>query len=336
MDGAWFVRAAEGGTAFATFRDNGIVAIGWKEIGAVAATDPDEKTDALFASTYPDEKKGAHRVRAGQLRRFLREPAKGDRVLTYDPQSRIYLLGNIASDALWVPDSDLPRVRRVTWEREVPRDILSASTRNTLGAIQAVYRVDADAARELWERSTKLGAAPAASVPPIADVEAASDPTEALERDKTISQSAGLIEDRIMRLSPDEIPELFAGILRAMGYKTKVSKPGPDRGVDVFASPDGLGLQEPRIFVEVKHRSAAMGAPELRSFLGGRKPGDRCIYVSTGGFSKEAKYEADRSSIPLSLVDLERLRELLVDHYEKLDAATRSLVPLVRIYWPVE
>lgn len=146
----------------------------------------------------------------------------------------------------------------------------------------------------------------------------------------------GLVEDRIMKLSPSEVPELIAGILRAMGYKTRVSKPGPDRGVDVFASPDGLGLQEPRIFVEVKHRSTAMGAPDLRALLGGRKPGDRCIYVSTGGFTKDAHYEADRSSIPLSLVDLERLRELLVHHYEKADAETRTLVPLSRLYWPVD
>ena len=68
----------------------------------------------------------------------------------------------------------------------------------------------------------------------------------------------------------------------------------------------------------------------------GGKPGDRCIYVSTRGGTKDAQYEAVRSSVPLSLVDLERLRELLVDHYEKVDAETRTLVPLSRLYWPVD
>ena len=28
---------------------------------------------------------------------------------------------------------------------------------------------------------------------------------------------------------------------------------------------------------------------EVRSFLGGRKTGDRCLYVSTGGFTREAR-----------------------------------------------
>jgi restriction system protein len=120
-----------------------------------------------------------------------------------------------------------------------------------------------------------------------------------------------------------------------MGYKTRVSPRGPDRGVDIFASPDGLGLQEPRIFVEVKHRQQTMGAQELRSFLGGRKEGDRCLYVSTGGFTKDARYEADRSNIPLTLVDLPLLRDLVLDHYERLDETSRRLVPLTRIYWPI-
>ncbi len=128
--------------------------------------------------------------------------------------------------------------------------------------------------------------------------------------------------------------ELFAGILRAMGYRARVSPVGSDRGVDIFASPDGLGLEEPRIFVEVKHRKGKMDAPEIRSFLGGRKPGDRCLYVSTGGFTKEALYEAERASVPIQLVNLQRLRELLLEYYEQLAPETRALVPLKRVYWP--
>ena len=59
---------------------------------------------------------------------------------------------------------------------------------------------------------------------------------------------------RIIRLQWDQVQELCAAaFVRAMGYRTTVSPRGADRGVDVFASPDGLGLEEPRIFVEVKH-----------------------------------------------------------------------------------
>jgi restriction system protein len=92
--------------------------------------------------------------------------------------------------------------------------------------------------------------------------------------------------------------ELVAGVLRGMGYKTRVSPRGPDRGKDIIASPDGFGFENPRIFVEVKHRiNSSMGAGEIRSFLGGRHDGDKGIYVSTGGFSKDPYFEADRAKM---------------------------------------
>jgi len=120
-----------------------------------------------------------------------------------------------------------------------------------------------------------------------------------------------------------------------MKYKTRVSPQGADRGKDIIASPDGLGFEQPRIVVEVKHRpNRQMGSHEIRSFLGGRHKDDRGLYVSTGGFSKDAKYEADRASIPLTLMDIDDLVEVVVEYYEELDLNTRSLLPLTRIYWP--
>ena len=131
--------------------------------------------------------------------------------------------------------------------------------------------------------------------------------------------------------------ELVASILRAMGFKARVAPPGPDRGIDVFASPDGLGLQEPRIKAEVKHRKGSqMGSQEIRSFVGGLRPGDRALYISTGGFSKEAKDEAERSNIPLTLLDLDDIAALIEQHYENFDAEGRGLLPLTKIYWPSE
>lgn len=152
---------------------------------------------------------------------------------------------------------------------------------------------------------------------------------------ETFEKADEFIEDQIDALDWQEMQELVAGILRAMGYRTTVSDPGPDRGVDVFASPDGLGLEEPRIFVEVKHRTQAIGSKEIRAFVGGRKAGDRCLHVSTGGFSRDAQYEAERASVAVTLINLPKLRQIMLDFYEKLDPETRALVPLKRLYWPI-
>ena len=88
------------------------------------------------------------------------------------------------------------------------------------------------------------------------------------------------------------------------------------------------------IVAEVKHRKGAMGAPAVRSFIGGLRAGDRGLYVSTGGFTKEARYEADRATIPIRLLDLDSFVRHYVEVYDKADEETRSILPLTRIWWP--
>lgn len=109
---------------------------------------------------------------------------------------------------------------------------------------------------------------------------------------------------------------------------------GSDRGKDIVASPDGFGFESPRIVVEVKHRQGAIGSQPIRSFLGVRHPQDKGLYVSTGGFSKDALYEAERASIPLSLMTIDDLVEAVIQNYDRLDIETQQLLPLKRIYWP--
>jgi len=169
--------------------------------------------------------------------------------------------------------------------------------------------------------------------PPVAEPDTHNDLD--ILKAEMIGSAHEFIKDKVKALNWDDMQELVAGILRAMGYKTLVSSPGSDLGKDIVASPDGLGLEQPRIRVEVKHRKGAMGAPEIRSFIGALRQGDKGLFISTGGFSKEANYEAERATVPVTLVDLDALVLLLTEHYERLDAEARALVPLKRIYWPV-
>ena len=77
-----------------------------------------------------------------------------------------------------------------------------------------------------------------------------------------------------------------------------------------------------------------MGSPEIRSFTGGLRPKDKVLYVSTGGYTKEAKYEAERSNNPVTLVDADMLISLIIQYYDNFDPDARSLIPLTKICWP--
>jgi restriction system protein len=168
----------------------------------------------------------------------------------------------------------------------------------------------------------------------VIETDEESEVTEIIARDLR-AQSREFIKDKITLLDWQDMQELVAGLLRAMGYKTRISAAGPDRGKDIIASPDGFGFEQPRIVVEVKHQlNKSKGAPEIRSFLGGRHTDDKGSYVSTGGFSKEARYEADRAAIPLVLLDLDDLVKEILRHYTNMDMDARRLIPLTNIYWP--
>lgn len=79
-----------------------------------------------------------------------------------------------------------------------------------------------------------------------------------------------------------------------------------------------------------------MSAPKIRSFKGALKKTNKGIYVSTGGFTTDAKYEAERSEIPIILMDLDFLVKFILQYYDKFDEDSRSLIPLKKIYWPIK
>ncbi len=282
---------------------------------------------------YLDNTKAQTSTSAGMVFRFVREMKIGDGVVTYDPAERKYLIGTIRSD--YRHDSKQPNgpnVRDVDWRGQVYRDALSVSARNSLGAIATLFLLSPDVASEIERVATSGSGLQTSSL--------RADDTEDVQQVEDIyrdiqNKSAEFIKDRLIRLSWDEMQELVAGLLRAMGYKTRVSPPGADRGKDIVASPDGFGFESPRIVVEVKHRpNSLMGAQEIRSFLGGRHREDKGLYVSSGGFTKEARYEADRATIPLMLMDLDDLVKTVLDYYERMDSDSRRLIPLKRLYWP--
>ncbi len=325
----WMVRAGEGSYLIDEFA-RGFIAIGWYELGDLSAvTSPDEIRER-YDRAYPDERQGRAPHDVSMIYKFRSTLEADQKVVTYDRQNREYLIGRITSDYYYDADeiADYPHLRRVDWLGRVSRDVLSVSSRNSLGGIQTLFSVNEEVSAELLSHLGELTSSE--------DTEEGDDGLDQIRED-TVERAHELIKDRLLRLSPDEMEELAAAILRAMGYRARVMPRGADRGVDVLASPDGLGLEEPRIKVQVKHRSeTAMGAQDIRGFLGGLRAGDKALYISTGGFTREARYEADRSDNPLTLLGLDELASLIVTHYESFDIEGRVLMPLVRVYFPAE
>lgn len=322
----WMLRSL-GGDLLPEFIKNNMVALGWGLIGDLHGKSRENIKQALLKE-YPNKYKSIP-VWASMLDNFANKMKIGDLVITYDSSLREYHIAEITSDYSFIEkySPDRPNVRKVKWNKKtVSRDLLSVTAKNYLGASQTLFSVTKEIESEFRN---------------ILEGKKIQEKTEDEKEQETEQQTSNLLEnsvellkDKILSLTPDDMEELSKEILNAMGYIARRSPKGADRGTDVFASKDGLGLEEPRIFVEVKHREGQMGAQQVRSFMGGRRKGDKCLYVSTGGFSKDAKYEAERSEIPLTLIDLNMLAELVTLHYDNFRAEGKVLLPLRKVYLP--
>jgi len=142
--------------------------------------------------------------------------------------------------------------------------------------------------------------------------------------------------DRYLRtINPYEFQDIVASLLRAMGYHVSwTAPPGKDGGIDIVAAGDPLATQPPRIKVQVKRQGQSVNVDGLRSFMALLHDTDVGIFVSVGGFTKDAADEARKQERrKVTLLDSEALFRLWIDYYDKLDDEARRLLPLRRIYF---
>lgn len=326
----WVVRAGGGGQYTSEFQVGGFAAIGYYPVGNIEGLSREQVTE-LVAAVQPDKKKVSGD--AGNLFRFAHEIQVGDVIVTPDGETRELLLGTVTDPYEFRETpvvSDFRHVRKVNWLARRSRDELPKSVLYSLGSLLAVFR---PSGREsilalLKDEEPSQGDSDDGS-------ENGSDEIgEDLFSDLQ-SRSEELIKSKVAGLDGYDMQDLVAGVLRAMGYHTRVSPPGADGGVDIVASSDPLEIGQPVVKAQVKARpTTKSNVNEIRELAGVLGPSERGIFVSTGGFTKEAL--TDAAAARMVLVDGERLQSLLVRYYDRLDQDTRSLVPLRRLYFPTD
>lgn len=311
------------------FIDKSCVALGWDKLAEDLSHKTTQAIKKDLLKAYP-ERETAINIWASYFEKFIHKIQIGDMVLTYNSTERNYLLGEITGQYQYAPKMSFigqtwPHIRKTQWtSKPISRDILSQNTKNSLGTTLTLSELQPEQTKEILSLINNQ---------PEKVVEQAQNIKE--ENAVIIDEARERLKDRIMELDPDQMEKLLKEILNAMGYIAEQTPKGPDRALDVFASKDGLGLEDPRICVEVKHRNGKMGSKEIRQFLGSRKEYDRCIFVSTGGFTKDARYEAERSTIPLTLLDIDRLADIIERYYDNFSAEGKILLPLKKTYLPL-
>ena len=135
--------------------------------------------------------------------------------------------------------------------------------------------------------------------------------------------------------NPYEFQELCAALLRGMGYYTPFIAPkGKDGGIDIIAYRDPLGTEAPRIRVQIKHRESKSSGPDIRQLLGVlQKDGDVGIFISSGGFTSDARDAATNAKVHIELIGEDRFIELWQDFFPKMKDEDKALLPILPVYF---
>lgn len=163
----------------------------------------------------------------------------------------------------------------------------------------------------------------------------AADKSAGVTLEQADEQAWAEIEQFLLGMNPFDFQHLVAGLLKAMGYHVAwVSPPGRDGGVDILAHNDPLGTRPPRIKVQVKRVSDRVDLDVVKSFVAVLDEDDVGLFVSTGGFTKAAdEFARSHARRRVTLVHLERLVDLWIEFYGRLDDSARRRMPLTPIYF---
>ena len=123
-----------------------MIAIGWNKIKNLRKIHVKAALEALHKKAYPRETKGAQAINIGQAWAFCKEMEKGDIILTPNPLTRTIYIGRVKSDYLYhrrpLGEMDYAHRRKVTWEKEVSRDVFSLDLRHSIGSLMTLFNID--------------------------------------------------------------------------------------------------------------------------------------------------------------------------------------------------
>lgn len=330
----WVVRAGRHGDQEETAVKEHVVCHAWNDLPDYSAYHTKEDLRQLYKSTYPGETPQQVNSGLGQVWRFAHEIQNGDIVALPLKTESAFMFGRVTGEYQYKRLApNVMHIRSVEWIGTVPRSVLPEDILFSMNSALTVFRVERNSAEERVNKILVLVSSTSKLTPEHIDLE-----LSGLE-DDGIFDLAETARDEILKFIQDRfkshaLARLVAAVLRAQGYKTKVSPPGPDGGVDILAGSGPLGFERPRLCVQVKSGVSAEGQATFNQLRGVMSKFDceQGLLVSWGGFTKNMNLDARNDFFKVRLWDQGDVVDAVLANYDNLDDEIKSELPLRRIW----
>ncbi|WP_411839989.1 restriction endonuclease [Paracoccus sp. ME4] len=223
--------------------------------------------------------------------------------------------------------SDGCPARQVKWLRtDIARDRVMPDLLYSLSARQRVARIERN---DALERVCALLAGRPDPGPAGAAFTGLPDDGEELDRilRQRIAARVGSV------FAGHGLAELVGEILRVQGFEVRVSPPGPDGGVDIYAGRGIFGMQD-RVIVQVKSGDQRADHEVFQRLEGAMRAAkaDRGLLVSWGGFTRPVLQRMDQAWYEVRLWCAADVIDALLEHYDRMPLAIRDRIPLRRVW----
>lgn len=336
MTRLWMVRLGKFGEKEAHALETGELVTGWIVGDLSGAANREDMLKALEAA-YPDEKPGTLQNWAAQLNQLKNVAVAGDLVVTPLKTTGQIAVGRLTGGYSHVEGKH--PTRKVEWIKiDLPRGAVKQDLLYSLGASQTVCEISRNEAASRMLVAAQTGSDPGHALSPAKSPAAASESVddEALDDELNLATLArDQIEKRITtHFAGHAFTQLIAAILRAQGYQTSVSPPGPDRGIDIVAGQGALGMSGPKLVVQVKSGDIVADQQTLQGLLGCVQDvrADHGLLVSWSGFTPPVRKRVNELYFRVRLWGRDQIIDALLSVYDHLPEEIRAELPLRRIW----
>lgn len=218
---------------------------------------------------------------------------------------------------------DYVQTRKVKWLKHLPRTAFSQGALYEIGSAMSFFTVKnyADEFMAALDKDFKKNYS--------SDFE--DDSVGATAEDIIENTADFILKELSRKLKGYDLENFVADLLRAMGYRTKVSPQGGDSGIDITAYKDEF---PPRILVQVKSQNGDINETTIQSLKGAMREGDYGLFVTLSNYTKNAQKYLESTPIIRGINGTE-LVDLILKYYEDLSEKYRKMIPLKKVYIPV-
>ena len=318
--------------------ENNLAIIDFRDVPSLEGANDYDAVAGLVNDALPDHKPRARGNFAGQLWAFSVAMESGDLVVLPRKLTSQVAIGRVTGPYEYRKvNADRRHTRPVQWlKADIPRAIFEQDLLYSFGAFMTVCQISRnDAARRV---ATVLGGKPDPG--PSAPTGPQTETTPATqEQAEAVPDLVQMARDQIVariqsRFSGHDLTRLVDAVLRVEGWVTKVSPPGPDGGVDILAGRGTLGLDGPRLCVQVKSQQSPADVTVYRTLQGTMQTfsAEQGLLVCWGGFTRAVQQEARQSYFTVRLWDSSDLVTAILRNYDRLPAEIQAELPLMQVW----